>query len=455
MKRGSWFGILCRVAACLPFVLCTAALLVSQHKPLAGAYLSASRTYAHFLVDGRLIVLRGDYAGWMIERRWRNDLETALRDALRNQQDTFNYWDIGELQDRVRQSTPEPELTESLAQEAVLYVLGPSRKTTHWGVLTRRTFWPPRTGTSVRMDAIGIRQLLQLSTIPVFVVAVLYCVGARRQARRRRRNACSSCGYSLVGNASGVCPECGTPGPERQPASDSLLARDAKRATRSTRLGAIVQVLMCLPFVVFAAALGLETVRPGAATHLSSDRMYAHFLIDDRFVVIQGDYSDWMVRERWWSDVEQTYSTARSNQRETITRRGLRSLRDRVERSVPRPELTNQLARESVVRLLTLWSAESFAGVLTRGPHWPPSTRGRLKLDVTAVALVPLVGLSAIPVIVLAAAGCLRVYHRRRSRRRGVCACCGHGLADCDGGVCPACGTSAGPSHPTKTGTQS
>jgi hypothetical protein len=28
---------------------------------------------------------------------------------------------------------------------------------------------------------------------------------------RKRRGLCSNCGYSLAGNVSGVCPECGTP----------------------------------------------------------------------------------------------------------------------------------------------------------------------------------------------------------------------------------------------------
>jgi predicted RNA-binding Zn-ribbon protein involved in translation (DUF1610 family) len=27
---------------------------------------------------------------------------------------------------------------------------------------------------------------------------------------RQHRNACSSCGYNLTGNTSGVCPECGS-----------------------------------------------------------------------------------------------------------------------------------------------------------------------------------------------------------------------------------------------------
>jgi hypothetical protein len=38
--------------------------------------------------------------------------------------------------------------------------------------------------------------------------------GARRRGQRQRRrqlNLCRRCGYSLAGNASGTCPECGTP----------------------------------------------------------------------------------------------------------------------------------------------------------------------------------------------------------------------------------------------------
>ena len=50
--------------------------------------------------------------------------------------------------------------------------------------------------------------------------AVLYGMGLaatwlmmfrrERLAERRRRGLCTACGYSLTGNTSGVCPECGT-----------------------------------------------------------------------------------------------------------------------------------------------------------------------------------------------------------------------------------------------------
>lgn len=39
--------------------------------------------------------------------------------------------------------------------------------------------------------------------------AVAFARGPLRRYRRRRRNQCVTCGYSLVGNVSGACPECG------------------------------------------------------------------------------------------------------------------------------------------------------------------------------------------------------------------------------------------------------
>ncbi len=39
--------------------------------------------------------------------------------------------------------------------------------------------------------------------------AIAFIRGPLRRWRRRRRGACLSCGYALVGNVPGVCPECG------------------------------------------------------------------------------------------------------------------------------------------------------------------------------------------------------------------------------------------------------
>ncbi len=39
--------------------------------------------------------------------------------------------------------------------------------------------------------------------------AVAFVQGPLRRYRRRNRNQCIQCGYSLTGNTSGICPECG------------------------------------------------------------------------------------------------------------------------------------------------------------------------------------------------------------------------------------------------------
>ena len=54
-----------------------------------------------------------------------------------------------------------------------------------------------------------LRKPLMIGETASGVVAVI-----RRKQQRRHRLAhglCLTCGYSLAGNISGVCPECGTP----------------------------------------------------------------------------------------------------------------------------------------------------------------------------------------------------------------------------------------------------
>ncbi len=56
---------------------------------------------------------------------------------------------------------------------------------------------------------------LLLSTVPavivaLIVVAVIQGFAGDQEAAARRAGVCRSCGYSLRGNASGQCPECGT-----------------------------------------------------------------------------------------------------------------------------------------------------------------------------------------------------------------------------------------------------
>jgi hypothetical protein len=69
-----------------------------------------------------------------------------------------------------------------------------------------------------------LAQIADIDYLPICLTgfaAVAFCcafsvpkavAGTRKAilARRRRMNLCQSCGYSLRGNVSGICPECGT-----------------------------------------------------------------------------------------------------------------------------------------------------------------------------------------------------------------------------------------------------
>jgi hypothetical protein len=60
-------------------------------------------------------------------------------------------------------------------------------------------------GRSVRCDVAVL-----LTALPGLIWLLAVIRVRRRQAMRRRLHRCLSCGYILTGNASGVCPECGT-----------------------------------------------------------------------------------------------------------------------------------------------------------------------------------------------------------------------------------------------------
>ena len=56
--------------------------------------------------------------------------------------------------------------------------------------------------------------VLSLPTLAVFILLATYPTiafirGPLRRRQRRRKGQCLQCGYSLEGNVSGVCPECG------------------------------------------------------------------------------------------------------------------------------------------------------------------------------------------------------------------------------------------------------
>jgi len=82
-----------------------------------------------------------------------------------------------------------------------------------------RTF--TTTVTTVVFPVWGV--LLLLWAYPAF----MFARGPLRRYRRRRRGLCTQCGYSLTGNISGICPECGTPIPDE--VKEQLITAPPKR----------------------------------------------------------------------------------------------------------------------------------------------------------------------------------------------------------------------------------
>ena len=77
---------------------------------------------------------------------------------------------------------------------------------------TTRPPQPSRPGHS-SIPLLAVRQVVIPLWLPSGVALILPVISLRRQviARKRRRSlSCVACGYSLTGNTSGICPECGT-----------------------------------------------------------------------------------------------------------------------------------------------------------------------------------------------------------------------------------------------------
>jgi len=74
-----------------------------------------------------------------------------------------------------------------------------------------QTIPPPPGGTAPTMLFAGLRA--PMATLIALLIAYPTFVIARAQYRRYRhkRGHCLKCEYDLTGNASGICPECGTP----------------------------------------------------------------------------------------------------------------------------------------------------------------------------------------------------------------------------------------------------
>jgi len=80
-----------------------------------------------------------------------------------------------------------------------------------------RMFSPPINGCYTSIETWAAAIPLR-AVAPFFaVLPLIYTVRWRSRLRRQRRvlaGACLRCGYSLTGNTSGTCPECGTPVPQ-------------------------------------------------------------------------------------------------------------------------------------------------------------------------------------------------------------------------------------------------
>jgi len=61
-------------------------------------------------------------------------------------------------------------------------------------------------GTSLRDRSVSIPIMLLIHLILIALLIIF----ARRNYRRSRPGCCRRCGYSMIGNESGVCPECGS-----------------------------------------------------------------------------------------------------------------------------------------------------------------------------------------------------------------------------------------------------
>lgn len=59
-----------------------------------------------------------------------------------------------------------------------------------------------------RATAVLLRPWVPVAALAAYLTCIVVPPWTRRH-RRRERNQCVWCGYSLVGNLSGICPECG------------------------------------------------------------------------------------------------------------------------------------------------------------------------------------------------------------------------------------------------------
>ncbi len=226
--------------------------------------------------------------------------------------------------------------------------------------------------------------------------ALAFARGPLRRWRRRMRRFCIACGYDLMGNVSGVCPDCGR-------ANYSVIRK--------------VTLLGCMLGAVVYGAAWAVLAFPGETAHWTS-----------------------------WA------------QRVSFSRRASEGSRFTLRFGEPYPRCDHALEFEclpSQVRVSYRDYVADPSGIIPRtiqlGPFgWSQDKKGgrRSRQYVHQTIEVP----SWFPFVILAAypalafiRGPLRHRRRRRRRKRGLCLGCGYDLTSNESGVCPECGRAIAP----------
>jgi hypothetical protein len=97
---------------------------------------------------------------------------------------------------------------------------GESQTSPHgWSTLPRKLGFGCEYGSNATVEEAWVQSPWWPFTTILGVLPAIWLRSRLRRTRagqRERRGRCRSCGYSLTGNVSGVCPECGTPIPAKK-----------------------------------------------------------------------------------------------------------------------------------------------------------------------------------------------------------------------------------------------
>ena len=80
----------------------------------------------------------------------------------------------------------------------------------------------------------AVREVVVPLWLPILGSGLITALLAAVPSRRAARDLCTTCRYCLLGNTSGICPECGTAIPEKQRTLLACLAIDGSSAVASS-----------------------------------------------------------------------------------------------------------------------------------------------------------------------------------------------------------------------------